>query len=121
MPRTVPLRSAPAARSRRYRGLSEEERRADPRERLVRAAIDEFAARGYHRTSVEDIVRRAHTSRSAFYSFFDNREDAMYGALQRALRDLLDKLRKALLSAGPDDTLVEVGIRTYVESLLEDP
>jgi AcrR family transcriptional regulator len=87
----------------------------------VRAAIEEFASRGYHHTSVEDIVRRAHTSRSAFYSFFDNREDAMYGALQRALRDLLDNLRKALLSAGPDEQLVEVGIRAYVESLLADP
>ena len=69
-------------RRRRYRGLSAEERRADQRRRLVRAAIDEFAARGYHRTSVEDIVRSAHTSRTAFYAFFDNREDAMYGALQ---------------------------------------
>ena len=50
------------------------------------AAIDEFATRGYHKTSVEDIVRRARTSRTAFYAFFDNREDAMYGALQRSLR-----------------------------------
>ena len=71
-----------SATGRRYRGLSAEERRADQRRRLVRAAINEFAARGYHRTSVEDIVRSARTSRTAFYAFFDNREAAMYGALQ---------------------------------------
>src|SRR5437868_15540386 len=76
------------ATGRRYRGLSAEERRADQRERLVRAAINEFASRGYHRTSVEDIVRSAHTSRTAFYAFFDNREAAMYAALQAALRGL---------------------------------
>ena len=94
-----PVPNKPSGR--RYRGLSAEERRADQRRRLVRAAIDEFAARGYHRTSVEDIVRSAHTSRTAFYAFFDNREDAMYGALQTSLRHLLDTVRH---SAGPRHT-----------------
>jgi AcrR family transcriptional regulator len=119
--RTKPSRVAPASPTRRYRGLSEEERRADQRERLLRAATDEFAMRGYHRTSVEDIVRRARTSRSAFYSFFDNREDAMYGALQRSLREILDNLHKRLRDASPGESVVEVGIRAYVDSLLADP
>jgi AcrR family transcriptional regulator len=106
---------------RRYAGKSAEERRADQRRRLVRAAIDEFAARGYHRTSVEDIVRRARTSRTTFYAFFDNREDAMYGALQTSLRSLLDAVRRAIFAAGPDEDLVEVGIRAYVQRLSADP
>lgn len=106
---------------RRYRGLSADERRADQRRRLVRAAIEEFAARGYHHTSVEDIVRSARTSRTAFYAFFDNREDAMYGALQTSLRNLLDTMRNRLLHARPDENVVEVGIRAYVECLVADP
>jgi AcrR family transcriptional regulator len=106
---------------RRYRGLSAEERRADQRRRLVRAAIEEFAARGYHRTSVEDIVRSAHTSRTAFYAFFDNREDAMYGALQTSLRNLLDTVRDKLVHASPDENVTEVGIRAYVDCLVGDP
>jgi AcrR family transcriptional regulator len=106
---------------RRYRGLSAEERRADQRRRLVRAAIDQFASRGYHHTSVEDIVRRAHTSRTAFYSFFDNREDAMYGALQTCLRSLLDTMRHKLELAEPGADLVEVGVRAYVDCLVADP
>ena len=77
--------------------------------------------RGYHRTSVEDIVRRARTSRSAFYSFFDNREDAMYGALQRSLREILDNLQKQLRNASPVDDVVEIGVRAYVDSLLAKP
>jgi AcrR family transcriptional regulator len=111
----------PVSTGRRYRGLSAEERRADQRRRLVRAAIKEFAARGYHRTSVEDIVRSARTSRTAFYAFFDNREDAMYGALQTSLRSLLDSVRDALLHAKPDDNIIEVGVRTYVDCLVADP
>ena len=109
------------AAGRRYRGLSADERRADQRRRLVRAAIDEFAVRGYHHTSVEDIVRSARTSRTAFYAFFDNREDAMYGALQTCLRQLLDTMRCKLEHAAPDENLVEVGVRAYVDCLVTDP
>ncbi len=116
---TVEADLAPTGR--RYRGLSAEERRADQRRRLVRAAIDEFAARGYHHTSVEDIVRSARTSRTAFYAFFDNREDAMYGALQTCLRRLLDTMRCKLETAPPGVSLTEVGVRAYVDCLVADP
>ena len=110
-----------SASGRRYRGLSAEERKADQRERLVRAAINEFSVRGYHRTSVEDIVRSAHTSRTAFYACFENREAAMYSALQASLRGLLDSVRKDLRNRGSDKSLLEVGVTAFVEYLVSDP
>jgi AcrR family transcriptional regulator len=106
---------------RRYRGLSAEERRLDQRERLTRAAINEFASRGYHRTSVEDIVRSARTSRTAFYAFFDNREAAMYGALQASLHALLASVRKRMAEVDRNSSLIEVGVTAYVEFLVDDP
>ncbi len=120
-PIVTPVVAAAPSNGRRYRGLSAEERRADQRRRLVRAAIDEFAARGYHHTSVEDIVRSARTSRTAFYAFFDNREDAMYGALQMCLRSLLEAMRCKLHAAAPGSSLTEVAVRAYVDSLVADP
>jgi len=87
----------------------------------VRAAIEEFAARGYHHTSVEDIVRSARTSRTAFYAFFDNREDAMYGALQASLHALLAAVRKGMADANTNSSLIEVGVTAYVEFLVSDP
>src|SRR6478672_4711143 len=110
-----------SATGRRYRGLSAEERRADQRERLVRAAINEFSERGYHRTSVEDIVRSAHTSRTAFYAFFDNREAAMYAALQESLRGLLETVRANLRDAQPGQSLIETGVTAFVGYLVSDP
>jgi len=110
-----------SATGRRYRGLSAEERRADQRERLVRAAINEFSERGYHRTSVEDIVRSAHTSRTAFYAFFENREAAMYAALQAALRGLLDSVRAGLRAGGADARPIEIGVTAFVDYLVSDP
>jgi AcrR family transcriptional regulator len=110
-----------SASGRRYRGLSAEERRADQRERLVRAAINEFSARGYHRTSVEDIVRSAHTSRTAFYAFFDNREAAMLAALEASLEGLLASVRRDLDNSGPDKSLLDVGVTGFVMYLVSDP
>lgn len=109
------------ATGRRYRGLSAEERRVDQRERLTRAAINEFSARGYHRTSVEDIVRSARTSRTAFYAIFDNREDAMYGALEESLRALLASVQRRLALNNGDVNPIEAGITAYVEFLVNDP
>ena len=87
----------------------------------MRAAINEFSERGYHRTSVEDIVRSARTSRTAFYSFFDNREAAMYSALQASLRGLLDYVRKDLRDAKTGQSLIEVGVTAFVRFLVSDP
>jgi len=77
--------------------------------------------RGYHRTSVEDIVRSARTSRTAFYAFFDNREDAMYGALRASLDGLLSSVRRRLSLTESGASLFEAGVTAYVEFLVADP
>ena len=66
-------------------------------------------------------MRSARTSRTAFYAFFDNREDAMYGALQTCLRTLLDTVRNSLFNAKQGQNITEVGIRAYVDCLVADP
>ena len=78
--------------------------------------------RGYHHTSVEDIVRSAHTSRTAFYAFFDNREDAMYGALQTCLRGAArHDAQQARRTRRPTRTSPRSASRAYVDCLVADP
>lgn len=66
-------------------------------------------------------MRSARTSRTAFYSFFDNREDAMYGALQTCLRSLLDTVRSKIERAATEGNVTELGVRAYVDFLIADP
>lgn len=54
------------------------------RQRIVEAAIEVFAEKGYHDAGVDDIVRRSETSKGAFYFHFPSKEDIF-----RALVDAL--------------------------------
>ncbi len=59
------------------------------RRRVADAALYLFATRGYNVTSVEDVVARAKSSKSAFYEFFKSKEDCF--------RDLLVQEGGALI------------------------
>lgn len=52
------------------------------RRRLLDAALALFADKGFHPTSVEDIVAGARMSKSAFYEFFQSKEDCFCALLE---------------------------------------
>ena len=56
--------------------------------RLLEAGLAEFAARGVHAVSVDDVVRRAQTSHGTFYLYFSNKEDLFKALLRDALHDM---------------------------------
>ena len=82
---------------------------AETRARLLRAAADVFAERGYDGTRVADIAAAAGVSNGALYSHFASKADLLAGALRAHGRHLLADM----LAADPDrpvvDLLVAVG------------
>jgi len=48
--------------------------RAATRDRILEAALDVFARKGYHRALVDDIVRASGTSKGAVYHHFPNKQ-----------------------------------------------
>ena len=62
----------PSGRGRYDRSQTTEERRGEHRERLLDAATEVFAARGYAGTRVDDIVEHAGISRRTLYEDFDS-------------------------------------------------
>ena len=60
------------------------------RQRILRAAIDVFAHKGYHETRVDEIVTKSHTSKGAVYSHFVSKE--------RIFLAIVDEFASALLS-----------------------
>lgn len=67
------------------------------KDRLLQAAMDVFADRGYHGATVDDIVAASETSKGAFYHYFPSKQ----GVFLRLLEQLAD--------------LVEAGVETAIE------
>lgn len=106
---------------RRYAGATLQERRADQRARLLEAARDVFAENGVAGASIDEIVARAHTSRTSFYRLFDNREDC----LLQLYEQLTGKLTQAMLEAAArhdePEAQLAAGIRALVDTVAVDP
>jgi AcrR family transcriptional regulator len=77
---------------------------ADTRERLLRAAADVFAERGYDGTRVADIATAAGVSNGALYAHFDSKAELLVHALRTHGRRLLAEL----FAADPDRSVTEL-------------
>ena len=65
--------------------------RQDSKQRLVEAALKLFASRGYHNTSIADILRESGYKRGTLYYYFSSKEELGYAAIDEALRRLVEQ------------------------------
>ncbi len=85
-------------------------RRRATRDRVLDAASEVFAERGFHGASVEDICERAGFTRGAFYSNFSSKDDLVLELSTRQSEALVERVREASgrESAGAQDVLRDV-------------
>jgi AcrR family transcriptional regulator len=79
------------------------ERRAATRRRLVEAAMDVFAERGYHGASVDDVARAAGFSIGALYSNFSGKDDLLQAIFDEHLAWLALVLDEAPATGEPSE------------------
>jgi AcrR family transcriptional regulator len=72
--------------------------REERREQVLRSAMEVFAHKGYHATSVGDIIKRARIARGTFYLYFENKRQIFEALLELALQGLVGQLRRIDLS-----------------------
>src|SRR3981189_1981555 len=82
---------------------------AETRARLLRAAADVFAQRGYDGTRVADIAAAAGVSNSALYAHFKSKAELLVAALRPHGRRVLADLLAADPGRPITDVLLEVG------------
>jgi AcrR family transcriptional regulator len=97
MPRAASARRRIASEPRDLRARGRNTRR-----KLLDAGARVFAAKGYHATRVDDIVKLARTSHGTFYLYFPNKED-LFRALADEVRQEMQALAESLgpLHPGP--------------------
>lgn len=82
---------------------------AETRDRLLRAAADVFAERGYDGTRVADIAAAAGVSNGALYSHFASKAELLVDALRTHGRRVLAEMFAADPSRSVTDLLLVIG------------
>lgn len=77
----------------------------DGRERLVAAALDLFAERGYDQVTVAEIAERAGLTRSTFFRYFPDKRDVLAAGQAVMSRLLVEGIAGAPAEAGPLDAV----------------
>jgi AcrR family transcriptional regulator len=92
------------------------------RERLLRAAADEFAQVGFAGASSETISRRAGMSKATFYEHFSNKEECMIALFDTAAREITQAMSEAARGAGPDARLrMKAATAAFLTTVAEHP
>lgn len=112
---------APADRgTRRYRGLSPDERRQERRRRLLDAGLELFGTRGYSQTSVRAVCEEASLNSRYFYESFSSREDLLYHLYLEIVSDIALHVNEAVAAATTLEDKARAGLVASWHAYTED-
>src|SRR5205807_1258989 len=100
---------SPAAAPRRR--VSAEERR----ELILDAALEIFAQRGYHGSSIDEIAHTAGVSKALIYEHFPSKRDLHISLLERNIQEIFERLATAAATSDPGEVRLEAGVNAFLE------
>ena len=101
------MRKSRASRGRKR--LTAEERR----EAILESALEVFAKRGYHASSIDDIARAAGISKALIYEHFGSKEDLYLRLLDQGAADLFGRLAAAVADVDGPAPRLEAGLDAF--------
>lgn len=96
--------------------------RTQRRQQILVAARDAFALRGYHRTTIEDVVAEAGVARGTFYLYFEDKR-AVFSELVDRFAGRLTLAIRRIVTDDPNQSVaaqVEDNIRAILGTCLAD-
>ncbi len=82
-----------------------EEIREQSRDKILRAAFELFAKKGYHNTSISQIAKKAGVAKGLIYNYFEKKEDLMTGVITHEFDQGDDFLAKIMAEKPGKDRL----------------
>ncbi len=99
------------------RGKTREARRAERYERLIRAAGEVFADKGFASTTVADIVARAGVSRQTFYEHFEDTQNALIKVYDHGIKKVFRDAERDLRGIRDPIERLKLGIAGYLANM----
>jgi AcrR family transcriptional regulator len=113
--------SGPSALPRGRHGLTRQAVERSQRQRLLDAAAQVTATRGYEETTVADILAVAGVGRETFYELFEDRRACVLAAHRELLDDLVAHVRAAYEGPGEWVERCRATLRALLEWFAGDP
>jgi AcrR family transcriptional regulator len=89
------------------------------RTRLLDAAQETFAERGYAASALDEIVSRAGVTKGALYYHFPSKEDLFRAVLDRMEADLADRSMTAATAGSDALDMIRLGFGAFLDACLE--
>jgi TetR/AcrR family transcriptional regulator, transcriptional repressor of aconitase len=89
------------------------------RDRIIRAAVEVFSEKGYHRATIADVVGRSGLSVGAIYTHFTGKEELFLQSCDLISRQGLDELGIRLAPLTSTADRLSMAIAYYVETIDE--
>jgi AcrR family transcriptional regulator len=113
-------RETPSARP--YRGVPQDERRAQRRSQLIAAAIAVYGERGYRQATVKAVCEAAGLTERYFYESFANSEDLLIASFNAVTYAVFGEIRAAAQQAGRGRAArARSMLRAYFAALQREP
>jgi len=102
-----------------YRALAPRlSRRRQPSDRLLHAAKDTFARKGYDDANVDEICRAARVAKGSFYRHYRSKEDLFFAVAEGAAGDVVRLCRESLGAQRPDPEVAAAALALLLEPRL---
>ena len=79
------------------------DRKTDKRRQILDAAVEVFAATGFHKSRVSDIAREAGVADGTIYLYFKSKDDVLISIFEEAMGEMIERAEAAI--AGIEDPL----------------
>jgi AcrR family transcriptional regulator len=98
-----------------------EPRAGTTRERLLEAAIEMFAERGYAATGVDALCRRAGVAKTGLYWEFQNKVGLLNAVIDHVVTEWVDQIREAARGAGSPRERLDIALGAMRKRIKERP
>ncbi len=118
VPRKAGRRGKPAARQAREKEPGPRaERQALRREAILAAALDEFSARGFAATRLDDVAKRADVAKGTIYLYFRDKESLFQELVRSTLSPIVGRIEAAPMIDLPARQVVEAIADMFVREV----